>query len=289
MKKLYLLVLILISTNVAMGQLCPFTTVATLTACGGDNYNFHYCWQSSGSQQKRVKISSANNCLTECINATHSGCKDYTFYSSTYPIIQIESFTGNSCNGTVCHTTVLSVEFNYFDVVRNRSNAVLRWQTASEQNSKEFLVERSSNSIDWVVVKNIPSKALWGNSPVALDYECSDFNPAKGLTYYRIRQIDLSMNEVLSEIRSVKGWDQKAGTVISPVPNRGIFTITFDGSNDLNNKKVVIYSSEGNLIWSDNVAINSLFVNLNQKQKVHSGSYYLKVNDDPVIPFVIQK
>ncbi len=61
------------------------------------------------------------------------------------------------------------------------------WQTASEQNSKEFVVEHSTNGLTF---KDIGTVASQGDSYKTQSYSFLHDNPKQGLNYYRLRQID---------------------------------------------------------------------------------------------------
>jgi hypothetical protein len=127
----------------------------------------------------------------------------------------------------------LPVEFKSFTATRNRSNVIVKWETASEQNNSGFAVERNINGI-WEQVAFVPSQAAAaaGNSSSVLSYQFIDLNNAKGITQYRIKQIDLDAKSSLSEIRSVRGDGQKGKTIIYPNPTAdGKVNIVFEENN----------------------------------------------------------
>jgi hypothetical protein len=70
--------------------------------------------------------------------------------------------------------------------VLNRS-VLLDWQTASEQNAKEFQIGRSLNLWQFDPVGAVPAT---GNTNTTQTYSLTDETPLPGTSYYRLRQVD---------------------------------------------------------------------------------------------------
>ena len=58
-----------------------------------------------------------------------------------------------------------------------------------------------------------------GNSNSPLTYVLTDFNNSKGISQYRLRQVDIDGKQAYSMIRSVRGEGQKSNTIIYPNPS----------------------------------------------------------------------
>jgi hypothetical protein len=112
----------------------------------------------------------------------------------------------------------LPVSFKSFTASRNHATVVLKWETATEQNSKAFAIERNVNGT-WQQIASVPTLANGGNSQSVLSYSYSDLNAIKGLSQYRIRQSDLDAKYTYSEIRSVRGEGQLGKTIVYPNPS----------------------------------------------------------------------
>jgi len=82
----------------------------------------------------------------------------------------------------------LPVTLSNFYVHKQNQAARLQWQTASEQNSKEFIVERSG---DGSVYSAIGTVTAAGNSTVEQRYAFTDENPETGNNFYRLKQVDI--------------------------------------------------------------------------------------------------
>jgi hypothetical protein len=157
----------------------------------------------------------------------------------------------------------LPVNFKSFTATRtNRTNVAVRWETATEQNSAGFAVERNIKG-NWEIVTYVPSQAQGGNSTSVLTYQLNDLNSAKGISQYRIRQVDLDAVEKLSEIRSVRGEGQKGSTIVYPNPSSdGKANVVFQG--EFAKRDVTVQDMSGRIIkqWrnytNNNIQIDNL-------------------------------
>lgn len=91
--------------------------------------------------------------------------------------------------------TTLPVKLISFAAQKQSSSVQLKWATSSEQNNSHFDIERST---DGKVFSSIGRRSGAGNSNVAIDYSFSDYNPAAGINYYRLNQVDLDGKSTLS-------------------------------------------------------------------------------------------
>lgn len=94
----------------------------------------------------------------------------------------------------------------------------LNWSTASEQNTKDFIVQRSTDGIAW---SNIGSVNAAGNSSTVQQYSFWDTHASYGNNIYRLLQEDLDNSFTLSETRIVHLSGNNAGLRIlgNPVTN----------------------------------------------------------------------
>jgi hypothetical protein len=93
------------------------------------------------------------------------------------------------------------------------TNSVLAsWTVATQLNNKEFIVEKTLDGTNYQDVATVPGA---GTTPFTESYSAIDPNPTPGLSYYRLKQIDMD----------------GAPTVFSPVP---IFIETPQSNNTIN-------------------------------------------------------
>lgn len=157
---------------------------------------------------------------------------------------------------------ILGVNYLTFTAKRNSSVVNLNWTTSSEQNNKGFFVERLVGNGSWETLGFVSSKSISGNSSDALNYIFSDVNNSKAVTQYRLRQVNLDNQVKYSEIRTVRGLDQKGSMVIYPNPSDGNINIVFDEINvtrdigviDMNGRMVKLMKG----VTTSNVRIENL-------------------------------
>jgi hypothetical protein len=92
----------------------------------------------------------------------------------------------------------LPVSLVLFTATRHNNEAVLQWETAQEQNSSSFIIERSSDGNSFGAIGTV---AAAGNSATPRDYSFTDLEPGKNNNYYRLKQTDLDGNFTYSPIR----------------------------------------------------------------------------------------
>ena len=159
--------------------------------------------------------------------------------------------------------TPLPANFRSFTATRsNRTNVILKWETITEQNSAAFVVERNILG-KWETIANVPSQAIGGNSNNLLTYQLNDLNAAKGISQYRIRQVDFDGAYKISEIRSVRGEGQKGGTIVYPNPSSdGKINVVFEG--EFAKRNITVQDMSGRIIkdWrnytNNNIQIENL-------------------------------
>ncbi|MEM1216626.1 MAG: T9SS type A sorting domain-containing protein [Bacteroidota bacterium] len=81
----------------------------------------------------------------------------------------------------------LPVELTLLAAEAKGATSRVYWQTASEENSDYFLLERSA---DGRIFQEISKVTAAGFSQSLLDYEWVDAQPLSGKNYYRLRQVD---------------------------------------------------------------------------------------------------
>jgi hypothetical protein len=159
--------------------------------------------------------------------------------------------------------SALPVSLMSFTAARNRSIVELDWQTAMEDNSRGFDVQRKIGSGAWVSVGFVQSKSVNGNSNSPLSYEFTDLNATKGITQYRLRQLDYDGKSAYSFIRSVRGDGQKGKTIVYPNPSSdGKVNVVFEDAKGIRDVSVndmsgrVIKQMRG--VTNNNITIDNL-------------------------------
>jgi hypothetical protein len=96
--------------------------------------------------------------------------------------------------------TTLPVALTDFKASKQHNAVLLQWQTASEQNSASFIIERSADGKDFDAIGNVRAA---GNSTTNKSYRYEDASPLKGNNYYRLKQVDADGKISYSDVRSI--------------------------------------------------------------------------------------
>lgn len=171
----------------------------------------------------------------------------------------------------------------------NNAFIQLDWVTAHESNSDKFIIERSLNGIDWEYVL---SKKAAGQSNATLNYNDIDPNPYKGISYYRLKLMDVDASYQYSQIQTV--FIESAGEVSASLyPNPTTDIVFLKAEGDISGEhQLNVFDAHGRLMMSQNVTSQDLMgsVPLNVK-KLDPGTYFLQVQGEtlPVQAFKFMK
>jgi len=210
----------------------------------------------------------ANSFLTITQNMPTPYCCINEFAGvGVYALVSVAEFGGDEVGTPVIEEAcaTLPVKLRSFDANRNKSNVDLKWTTEIEDNNKGFYVERMLSNGGWQTVTFVASQAPNGNSSSPLTYTLSDFNNAKGISQYRLRQVDIDGKQAYSQVRSVRGEGQKSNTIIYPNPSGdGKVNIIFEGASSSSIRDVSLMDVSGKTLkqWkgvtNNNIHIDNL-------------------------------
>lgn len=98
--------------------------------------------------------------------------------------------------GSLTMSNPLPVELVRFTAEPEGEDVMTNWTTASERNSDHFVVERSADGETYAEVGRV---AAAGTSLGLMEYGLVDASPLAGLSYYRLKQVDLDGTFDLSD------------------------------------------------------------------------------------------
>src|SRR5436190_3386804 len=167
----------------------------------------------------------------------------------------------------------LPVSFKAFSASRSNSAVFIKWTTASETNNLGFEIQRLIGAGNWQTVSFVTTKAGNGYSPTELAYSFTDQNATKGVTQYRIKQVDIDQRARFSEIRAVRGLGQMAKTIVYPNPSvsGSKVNVIFDEKDGMRDVSLIDMSGRVIRQWKG-------FTNNNlQIENLTAGLYNLRV------------
>ncbi|HEX4958092.1 MAG TPA: T9SS type A sorting domain-containing protein [Lacibacter sp.] len=166
----------------------------------------------------------------------------------------------------------LPVKLKNFNASRRTGRVALTWETAEELNNKGFEIQRRIGNDKYETIAFIDSKAPGGNGS-DYTYSYDDMgDPKDGVTYYRLRQVDLDGNANFSDIRSIRSNSKSLTVSVYPNPSRGIVNVAIpEGVGVVD---VVLEDFTGKQVqrW------NSMNVRNLQLNNLKPGIYMLRIN-----------
>lgn len=173
------------------------------------------------------------------------GSANNTGFITSHPFTTFSDFTLASIDGNMpLPATLVS-----FEATLEGDQVRLDWNTTQEINTSEFVLESSSNRMDF---KEIGRVNAAGNSDVPMDYQYWDQQPdlQQPLLYYRLKVIDLDGNFGYSEVRTVAiDPQQTAQLFLYPNPANDEVTLELIASNELKVNQVKLVDVVGRTVW----------------------------------------
>lgn len=156
----------------------------------------------------------------------------------------------------------------------------LNWQTAYENNTKQFIIEKSNDGRTFTRTGTV---AASGNSNATANYEFFDESPFEGVNYYRLDEVDIDGFVRQLGIRAVTFNSMFTNAVIYPNPviNQNFTLKTalpFNAENSY-----ILTDISGRIIQRGRITSPQQQVNVSQ---MAPGNYTIKLSDGEVIKWI---
>lgn len=193
-----------------------------------------------------------------------------------------QRFTIGSVNSS---NAALPIELKQFDATVNDSYVELLWVTASERNCDYFNVEKS---IDGIKFDELYKVKAAGNSLAPSNYSYVDQNPYKGISYYRLKQIEIGGSYVYSKVISANFNSRVSTNLISPNPVSEYLYVFFPADDDKKNKTLSIQNICGEILSEFSTSDASAMIDF---RDFAPGIYILKilVGDEITVKRVVKE
>jgi chondroitin AC lyase len=171
----------------------------------------------------------------------------------------------------------LPVELTSFNGACDNGVISLAWETASENNSSHFDVEKSRDGESWTVLSTIEAA---GTSNEIISYQAVDHSATDGNNYFRLRQVDIDGTENLYDPINVSCEAISVGYFSSyPNPSGNAFQIIVN-NEDLEGECVLnMVDAQGKVIERRAIEVKpgiNMFV---MNQNLNPGMYFLNVSN----------
>lgn len=117
----------------------------------------------------------------------------------------------------------LPVALSTFTSMCSSHEVAVEWTTESELNSDKFILEKSTDLIQWETISEITAA---GNSNQSITYHYTDIRPAYGMIYYRLVQLDWDGSETYYGPINTSCLPSENNNTISLYPNPSIAYFT---------------------------------------------------------------
>ena len=185
----------------------------------------------------------------------------------------------------------LPVTLTRFAASCREDGLVVKWTTASEQNSDYFTVEKSSDFENWTTVSQVLAQ---GNSNTAVNYEIVDHNMLRETSYYRLKQVDFNGDSETFKAVAVACDFSNYEVSIFPNPSNGNFTLEVESDEQIKAMNLAIHDVEGRLIYQRKVDLETGFNDFYiTNGEISNGTYLLKLSHEnketKIIRFVVNQ
>ena len=162
------------------------------TLCGTGSVRIAGCVFGGNGAVSKLANNCASALVTVCAQRVTTGCPG--------PILATNASETECQSLAVCRP--LPVELVLFTAsVTARQAVALHWVTASERNSKQFVIERSADGTSFSTLRTVVAA---GTTSARTTYDQLDEQPLFGTSYYRLRQVDNDGTTAFSPVQVVR-------------------------------------------------------------------------------------
>jgi len=169
---------------------------------------------------------------------------------------------------------VLPINLISFKTLLRGDKVDIIWTTATELNSKTFIVERSADGINFSAISSVVASA---NSNTAKHYQYTDANPPAGKNFYRLKMIDISGSFSYSAVAHVFLKENRISELfIYPNPVKDILQISM--VNDLKIYTAVVTGADGKKVFSGSGTVVKIIEAINKDiSMIKPGIYFINL------------
>jgi len=108
-------------------------------------------------------------------------------------------------------STALPIKLISFDASKENSSVILNWETASELNNDQFIIERSIDAVNFESIGKVQGS---GTTNTPISYSFSDANNPASIVYYRLKQVDYDGTTTTHSMVSIDMSNNNEGTLL---------------------------------------------------------------------------
>jgi hypothetical protein len=227
----------------------------------GDNPNTYLLLEVNPTASV-VQVNLGTSSYVDALGTSYTGLTNIPAYGSLALI------------GTLITLPLNLVEFN---AQAFHCSVMLAWKTDNEELNNYFVVERSSDGVDFITLGQVNGK---GAGSLSNSYSFADQFPSESTSYYRLKIFDQSGKFTYSPVQNVKVNCMAGGNFLSAYPNpgmNGVFYLVFN-SHYSGKAKIMAYNDKGQLVLENDITLstgnNNMRVDMNRFSK---GNYFINL------------
>lgn len=206
------------------------------------NQWFHFALSYDGTNVRAYINGDLKHTFAKSLGTTNSAFSIGNFIGA-FDDLQIYNYQLSDAEITSLFTNnaVLPVNLKSFTAKTQNNSAVLNWETASETNNSHFVVNSSTDGLNFNALTTAIAKSANGSK-----YQFIDKNPANGANYYQLLQVDLDGKTTDLGVKSIS-FNLSNSTKVFPNPTTDKVEATFEANRykkasltDLNGKKLQV-------------------------------------------------
>lgn len=178
--------------------------------------------------------------------------------------------------------STLPIKLSHFITTKSDKGILLKWQTIYEQNSLHFIVQRSTDALNFYTIGNVMAK---GNSSLAVNYQFIDTTlnniVATTTVFYRLKSVDIDGRFAYSDIVALSPDNKKIILLFpNPVLDKASLLITVNKQQQLRYR---IIDKAGRTLRQQKIKLatgsNSISINLSS---LPGGMYWLELKGETI-------
>jgi len=214
---------------------------------------------------KRVDIAPT----TDLSNYTFAA--DITSLNDSVHTLYIRVFDdwGITNTKTFIKGSALPLTWLSFNATAGANNVLLNWKTVNEINNNYFEAERSVDGRNFTKIGTVNA-----GTAATQDYQFTDNNPAAGISYYRIKQVDKDGRTSYSAVIAIRFGKNDPAITVYPNPATSVVNVLFDKPQQ-KDCIIELISNNGQLV--QRVAAGGLQSKQLNVSGIAAGTYQLRI------------
>jgi hypothetical protein len=172
------------------------------------------------------------------------------------------------------YSSTLPVVWSYVKGEIKTDKSYIDWATVNEQDALTFFIEYSASDREFVTVGEVKAA---GNSSTTKQYQFIHAAPAKGMNYYRIRQVDKNGDFTYSKTLQLLYHPDKKELLVAPNPATDqLYVISSSGKNVT---KAELFDMSGKQVYVKQLNAGQQVYSLDISS-IQKGVYILKLYEE---------